>query len=107
MDPNFLYSHVQFMTTTGLTPSKIAVNDFFSNTEFKSKSLYMQYDHVNSNISDVNWWNIAANKSIRNSSSVESHFYVRQHNFVSLQPYRELIMLLGVIVVLYLFKCIK
>ncbi len=107
MDPNFLYSHVQFMTTTGLTPSKIAVNDFFSNTELKSKSQYMQYDYVNSSVSDVNWWNIVANISTRNSGTAESHFYVRQHNFVSLQPYREIIMLLGVIVVLYLFKCIK
>lgn len=106
MDPKFLYSHVQFMTTTGLAPSKIAVNDFFSHIEREYSNQYVQYGNLNDSASSFNWWNIAAIGFIRNTGKV-SKFTIGQNNTVSLQLHRELVMLVGIIIVFYLFKCIK
>jgi len=107
MDPNFLYSHAQFMTTTGLAPSKIAINDFFTNIDTESRNQYMQYDYRNGTLSGASWWSVAADGAIGSAGSAESNVEVGHHNIVSLRHYKEFITLIGIIVMFYLLKCMK
>ncbi len=107
MDPKFLYSHVQFMTTTGLTPSKIALNDFFSNVEEAYSNHYMTYNYLNSTTSSINWWNVAATGVISNTGITESKINIGPGNIAPLQLHSELVMLIVIVIVYFLFKCVN